>query len=217
MYAMARLCCGLNRRVLVSTTTHIGAPPDGLYAGSLDEVLSRWAEGRPAVVGQPTAEGKLTMLPWGALEEYMSLADIVFLESDGAKRLPLKVPADREPVLLPQSDIVLAVCGLTSVARPLGQVCFRLEKAEALLGKRAEEPVTEEDLARILASESGGRKGVGPRDYYMVANQCDDVLRLAQAGRVACALRVLGWEKLTATCLSEPEQENDQNEYQRER
>ena len=64
----------------------------------------------------------------------MQAADAVFLEADGAKGLPCKAPAAHEPVLLPQSDILLAVAGLSALGRPLEQVCFRAPLAAALLG-----------------------------------------------------------------------------------
>ena len=44
----------------------------------------------------------------------MELSDLVLIEADGSKRLPCKVPADHEPVLLPESDIVVAVLGLSA-------------------------------------------------------------------------------------------------------
>lgn len=49
---------------------------------------------------------------------------MVLLEADGAKRMPCKVPAAHEPVLLPESDIVLTVAGLSALGRPLREVCF---------------------------------------------------------------------------------------------
>jgi probable selenium-dependent hydroxylase accessory protein YqeC len=131
----------------------------------------------------------------------MDAAELVLLEADGSKRLPLKVPADREPVLLPESDILIAVCGLRSLGAPLEQICFRLEQAQELLGKLPAAVVTEEDLVRILTSERGGRKGAGNREYYMVLNQCDDAERLRAAGRIAEHILHKTGEKTIATCL----------------
>jgi probable selenium-dependent hydroxylase accessory protein YqeC len=147
----------------------------------------------PAVVkdgglsGERSHEGteKLSMLPVEQLAEYMELADIVFLEADGSKRLPLKVPSDKEPVLLPQCDIVIALCGMSCLGHTLQEKCFRLAEAEALLGKGAQEVITEDDIARILTSDRGSRKLVGSRTYYMVLNQCDDAEQLEAAGRIA--------------------------------
>lgn len=201
MFALAEQACRLGRRVLVSTTTHIFQPQDG-YVQSLSQAAARWAAHRYAVVGQPAPGGKLSMLPPEELRRYMDAAELVLLEADGSKRLPLKVPADREPVLLPESDILIAVCGLRSLGAPLEQICFRLEQAQELLGKSSTEViVTEADLVRILTSERGGRKGAGNREYYMVLNQCDDAERLRSAGRIAEHILHKTGEKTIATCL----------------
>lgn len=75
--------------------------------------------------------GKLTAPPQAQLERWMTLADIVLIEADGAKRMPCKAPAAHEPVLLPQCDTVLAVAGLSALRHPLrgglfpGRACRR--------------------------------------------------------------------------------------------
>ena len=63
--------------------------------------------------------------------------------------------------------------------KPLETVCFRLETACALLGTVPETLLTPELLARLLASEAGGRKQVGERQFYAVLNQADDAARRA--------------------------------------
>ena len=102
------------------------------------------------------------------------LSDLVLIEADGSKRLPCKVPADHEPVLLPESDIVVAVLGLSALGRSLKECCFRLEKAKKLLSADENHLLTEKDMAAILLSNQGLRKDVGDRRYIAVLNQCDD-------------------------------------------
>ena len=114
--------------MLVSTTTHI-RQPGAHYAADEAALAALWAAGQYAVAGVPAEQGKLTALPSEQLTRWMAQADIVLLEADGAKRLPCKAPAAHEPVLLPESDIVLAVAGLSALGRPLREVCFRLEQA----------------------------------------------------------------------------------------
>ena len=119
----------------------------------------------------------------------MAQADMVLLEADGAKRMPCKVPAAHEPVLLPESDIVLAVAGLSALGRPLREVCFRLEQACALLGTAPETLLTPELLAKLLASEQGGRKLVGDRRFSVVLNQADDPACIAAGEQTLALLR----------------------------
>ena len=173
LYAMAAHCAHKGWKVLVTTTTHIQQPAATQWTRD-DAVLSAlWQSGRYAVAGTPAAEGKLTGLPTAQLSRWMAQADIVLVEADGAKHFPCKAPAAHEPVLLPQSDIVLAVAGLSALGKPLQTVCFRLEQTCHVLDAAPETFLTPERLARLLADAQGGRKLVGDRQFYAVLNQAD--------------------------------------------
>lgn len=172
LYAMARLCAAKGWRVLVSTTTHI-QQPKAFWVRTIEERNAHWNAGNYAVVGQPAENSKLKSIPSEQLRRWMQGADIVFLEADGAKRLPCKAPANHEPVILPESDIVLAVVGLSAGNRPLHEVCFRLEKACVLLDATPETRLTPSLLAKLLASDAGGRKNVNDREFYVILNQAD--------------------------------------------
>ena len=174
LHAMAAHGARKGWRVLASTTTHIQRPKEPLLARTNAELAALWTSGNYAVAGAPAPDNKLTQPP--QLERWMAQADAVFLEADGAKHLPCKA---HEPVLLPQSDIVLAVAGLSAVGKPLQEVCFRLETACTLLGVPPETILTPELLAKLLADEQGRRKAVGARHFYAVLNQADMPARRA--------------------------------------
>jgi probable selenium-dependent hydroxylase accessory protein YqeC len=201
MFTLARQCAARGMHVLVSTTTHIMKPLDGTYIKTTEELLAHWRKHSIAVAGEECAEGKLAMPSPNCLKKWMSMADIVFLEADGSKRLPLKVPAEKEPVLLESCDIVIAVAGMSALGQPLENVCFRLAHAETLLGKTGKERVTENDYAKILTSESGECKNVENREYYMVLNQCDGETELAQAKRIAQEIQPEYRTRVYAACL----------------
>ena len=189
LYAMASHCAQKGWRVLVSTTTHILRPENWLWAKTDAEIQKLWARGSYAVVGSPAPKGKLTAPPEADLAHWMAQADAVFLEADGAKHFPCKAPAEQEPVLLPQSDIVLAVAGLSALGHPLKECCFRLEQACMLLGVPPEACLTPELLAQLLASEQGGRKRVGSRAFYAVLNQADTPQRQLLGKQTLCVLQ----------------------------
>jgi len=63
LYAMASHCAQKGWRVLVSTTTHILRPENGLWAKTDAEIQELWARGSYAVVGSPAPNGKLTAPP----------------------------------------------------------------------------------------------------------------------------------------------------------
>lgn len=189
LYAMASHCAQKGWRVLVSTTTHILRPENWLWAKTDAEIQKLWARGSYAVVGSPAPKGKLTAPPEADLAHWMAQADAVFLEADGAKHFPCKAPAEQEPVLLPQSDIVLAVAGLSALGHPLKECCFRLEQACMLLGVPPEACLTPELLAQLLASEQGSRKRVGSRAFYAVLNQADTPQRQLLGKQTLCVLQ----------------------------
>ena len=116
LYAMADHCARKGWQVLVTTTTHIRQPA-ACYAPDDAALTALWQAGHYAVIGTPAENGKLTLPPPQLLRR-MAQADAVFIEADGAKHYPCKVPAAHEPVLLPQSDIVLALAGLSALDRP---------------------------------------------------------------------------------------------------
>ena len=174
MYELATAWAACGRKVLVLTSTHILCPADGSFAADAAAVHNLWQQGRYAVIGTPElATGKLTAPQQGLYNELQLQADIILCEADGSKHHPCKAPAEHEPVLLPDSDIVLAVAGMDALGRPLAQACQRPQLAATLLGCSAEKIIDAQMLASLLLSEQGARKNVGARAYYIVLNKCD--------------------------------------------
>lgn len=180
MYELAADWAACGRRVLVLTSTHILRPVDGSFAADVPAVQNLWQQRRYAVIGTPElSTGKLTAPPQDLYEALQLQADVILCEADGSRHHPCKVPAEHEPVLWPDSDIVLAVAGMDALGRPLAQACQRPQLAAELLGCGAEKILDEQMLAALLLSEQGSRKNVGTRTYYIVLNKCD-LLKAAQ-------------------------------------
>ena len=186
MYFLASTCAKQGKRVLVTTTTNIFSPDPSIFAETQGDVEALWQQGNIAVIGTPMpGMGKLKAPEDSLLRRSMSLADITFIEADGSKHYPVKVPREGEPVILPECDIVLAVMGLSAIGKPIRQVAFRLPEVQKLLGVEEDHLLTEEDAARILSSSFGGRKSVGDREFCVVLNQCDDGPRRRSANLIA--------------------------------
>ena len=180
MYELAAAWAACGRKVLVLTSTHILQPADGSFAADAAAVHNLWQQGRYAVIGTPEfASGKLTLPPQSVYEALKLQADVILCEADGSRHHPCKVPAEYEPVLLPDSDIVLAVAGMDALGHSLAQACQRSQLAAELLGCSAEKIIDAQMLAALLLSEQGARKNVGTRAYYIVLNKCD-LLKAAQ-------------------------------------
>ena len=180
MYELAAAWAACGRKVLVLTSTHILCPADGSFAADAAAVHNLWQQRRYAVIGTlELATGKLTAPPQDLYEALQLQAGVILCEADGSRHHPCKVPAEHEPVLWPDSDIVLAVAGMDALGRPLAQACQRPQLAAELLGCGAEKILDEQMLAALLLSEQGSRKNVGTRTYYIVLNKCD-LLKAAQ-------------------------------------
>lgn len=174
MYKLAAAWASSGRRVLVLTSTHILHPVDGSFAADAAAVHNLWQQRRYAVIGTPElSTGKLTAPPQDLYEALQLQADVILCEADGSRHHPCKVPAEYEPVLLPDSDIVLAVAGMDALGHSLAQACQRPQPAAALLGCSLDSVIDAQMLAALLLSEQGARKNVGTRTYYIVLNKCD--------------------------------------------
>lgn len=95
---------------------------------------------------------------------------------------PCKVPIEKEPVIIPECTDVIAVVGMDALGKPLEEVCFRKDLAVQFLNTSYKHLIAEEDIAKILSSVQGARKGVEDRKYCVVLNKCDDEIRQG-AGR----------------------------------
>ncbi len=188
MYGLARAYAQGDRKVIVTTTTHIQRPCDFPVAEDI-HTLKLLLRTHPIVVaGKDAGNNKLKMPDGFELFAYQKLAGLILIEADGAKRLPCKAPELWEPVILPGCDIVLGVMGLDALGKPLGEVFFRKERVMEILHVDECHCMEEADLAAILSGESGTKKDVGGREYYVVLNKCDDARRMEQAERIRALL-----------------------------
>lgn len=199
MHELAACYAQSGMKTVVMTTTRMQRP--SRIDQTIEECQKRWAAGEYAVCGEITQEGKMREPKEGLVSEILACADEVLIEADGAKRMACKAPAVHEPVILPQSDIVIGVMGLDVLGGRVEEVCFRPELVIKALGCREEHRLTPEDLARLLLSPLGTRKAVGERAYYTVLNKCDDALRLEGGRQVLEALAGYGHTRAVLTKL----------------
>ena len=179
------------------TTTKICRPLH--FCRTIEECRPCWSAGEYAICGEPYGENKLSMPDDAALAALLAEADAIVVEADGAHGLPIKAPAPHEPVILPQSDIVIAVMGLDALDEPVERVCHRPEQVCALLCCDMQHRLTCRDAVRMLLSQQGARKGVGERAFYAVLNKCDDARRLAMGEDILHILRREGFARAVLT------------------
>lgn len=137
------------KTVLITTTTHMFIEPDTLLTDDADLILHALEERGCVMAG--VAEGeKIKALSRETFEAVCAHADVVLVEADGSKGLPLKYPNLTEPVIPEKTDEILVVCGLNAIGRPAKEVCHRLELVTNCLGIREEESITPEHIRKLV-------------------------------------------------------------------
>lgn len=143
-------------RVIVATSTKMYVPdwcPVLLNAepGDVESALATSSLVCAGSIHEPT--GKLDA-PRVAFSDLADIADYVLVEADGAKRLPLKAHAEREPVIPTCTNRVVYVVGIDGVGVPISQTCHRPELYAQLASASVDERVTPEMVATVLEAES---------------------------------------------------------------
>ena len=192
-------------KVIVTTTTHIIneekeyfllEPSEEKIGKCLEQFRQVWA-------GTPAPQGKLTGLTDAVMCKILRWEIPILIEADGARRMPIKVPAGHEPVIPEETTHVLSVYGLDAVGKPLKEVCFRSELACMLLKKSDTDKVTAEDIALLASSEHGGRKRcpAGAR-YTVVLNKADNQARMEHALAICKKLESAGISDVAVTSFA---------------
>lgn len=77
------------------------------------------------------------------------------------------MPAEHEPLIPEDADVVVGMAGEAAVGFTLEEKCHRPELAAKLLGVSTEHKIEWDDLVKILKSSQGQRKNVTVK-YRMV-------------------------------------------------
>jgi probable selenium-dependent hydroxylase accessory protein YqeC len=131
-------------------------------------------------------------------ETLIDLADYVLVEADGSRRLPLKMPADHEPVILKGSNMVVGVCGIDAIGKTIKETCHRSNLVCEFLETGEEHIINESDVAKILLSEKGQRKNVN-YDYKVIINKVDNEERFKIGENIFKEISKLGTDALILT------------------
>jgi len=163
--------------LLVTTTTKLALAQSSLAAmhvviqdsSAFPDLIEDMRRSPSVLVTGPQAAGEPKWLaPSPAfIKRLVDLAREVgaalLIEADGARGRSLKAPAEHEPVIPREADLVVPVVGLDVIGRPLEERWVqRPERVARLLGLGPGEPILPESVARLLASDEAGLRGVPP-------------------------------------------------------
>ena len=198
MYALAREA-KKNGKTALFTTTNIFVPDEPdihvLNPFGAEEALSLWQRGEIVAAGVPVVGvNKLAAPEPDAQAWLLTNSDGLYVEADGSKRLPLKYPAQWEPVLPEQTTHTVVVAGLSALGKKRGEIVHRADLAEEQIGYR-EPIVSEEGMAKLLWD------GYGKYDPVFCLNQADNAETEERGARVAEKLLSLGARRVVVLSL----------------
>lgn len=204
MYALGREAINKGLRVIITTTTKIYTPrPEEAKSVILDpgpgifQAAGKALENFPLVVagagltGQNKIAGVDKELVRGFLE---AGADIVLVEADGAAGRPFKAPGKGEPVIPPESGLVVPVVGIDCMGRPVDDKnTHRPEMISELAGIRPGQSVTPDIVAGVYLHPRGYLKDVPPFSGWVpFINKVESVSDLGCARQLAYLLGMGG-------------------------
>ena len=137
------------KTVLVTTTTHMFIEEETLLSDDAEVIIRHLEERGMVMAGVP--EGiKIKALSPETLEAVCAIADVVLVEADGSKHMPLKFPNATEPVIPPNVEEIIVVWGPHGLGKPAREVCHRLALVMDCLGIDEDTPITREHVSELL-------------------------------------------------------------------
>ncbi len=117
----------LNKSALMCTTTHMLIEEGTLVDPSYDEIMHRIEMYGYCHAGNHCDEFKIGALDEDLLNRLKQVVDVILIEADGSKHLPLKFPNVNEPVIDSDSDEVVLISNLNGLNKPVKEVVHRYE------------------------------------------------------------------------------------------
>jgi probable selenium-dependent hydroxylase accessory protein YqeC len=113
--------------------------------------------------------------------------DYLIIEADGAAGRPVKAPREGEPVIPPNTTLVVAMLGVDGAGMELnGENVFQAELISTMTGIRLGRPLTEEALSILVTHPHGIFKGTPSFSRVIVfLNKVDIPRGVQRAERIA--------------------------------
>ena len=194
--------------VIITTTTHMLMEnvPWMLLEPSMVKAGLILKREKRLLAGTKSENGKISMPQETFLKDLLEMGSPVLIEADGAKRLPIKVQGENEPVLLKETTHIINVYGLDALGKRLKDVCFRSSFAAKILKCSEEDIVKEKEIAK-LAMEFKQRKAgeSGKVQYHVLLNKADTQEDIKRAENICFLLADEGMTDITVTGMDEKE------------
>lgn len=159
-------------RVLATTTTRIGEdqlrlmPHTLRYDAGSPAMAAAMAEQRFVFAYSDLRGGKAygPSADWFGWALDAVDADVLLIEADGARGLPLKAPYEHEPVIPPETSLVIPIASLSVLGQPLdAEHVYNPEAMIERYGFYEGSPVRSPWVAQVLRDDELGLRGVPER------------------------------------------------------
>ena len=200
MYQLAKEYAAMGKKVLLTTSTHILVPPPQevpilfYYPVSTEQLSDAFTRFSIIAVGAKDKPGKLSSVPPAFFQKALETADVILCEADGAKMLPIKAPASHEPAIVPESDVIIILAGLSCLHKPLKDVCHRKDLAARLLSVPPSTPLGIQEVASLIIDSNGLMKGLyeEKEKVRIFLNQADTKEQLEEGNEIAKQIHAVG-------------------------
>jgi len=172
MFRLARELLLAGRKVVTTTTTKILEPTSEetpcLFVDPDEDKVKTFVKTRLeqdhhiTVASERLGFGKLKGVSRSVIADLwdLHLIDVLLIEADGAAGRPVKAPREEEPVISPDTTLVVAILGMDGVDAELNEKnVFRPERVSKLTGVRLGDKMTAESLAVVMTHSEGIFKG----------------------------------------------------------
>ena len=216
IYELGSELSRLGKKVIITTTTHMFMPKSNVVlTGKKEDIIKLLYSENMITVGMLCEEKdiklkynqlrnkktineieegrlkKISGLPKEMDVSLIELADFLLVEADGSKRLPLKIPAEHEPVILEGSNLVVGVCGIDAIGKSIKEKCHRSNLVSKFLDTDEQHIINPHDIAKILSSFHGQRKNV-ECNYKVIINKADNIREIEKAKDISNELSDFG-------------------------
>ncbi len=166
--------------------------------------------------GEEKKGEKFGPLPRDVYVRVCEAADVVLVEGDGSRGLPVKYPGAHEPVIPENTTEIWLVTGMWALGQPLGEVTHRKESAMACLSQKLQQEITLDTRLTLthmsILLEEGYLKplaaGYPQIPVRIVPGQADSLYRKAAGAMLAAGFASAMRERET-TAKAIPEQETE--------
>lgn len=160
MFNIAKKLSRIRKKVLVTTTTKIMKPNEEGIEVYIGEVKNISLINKNIIVaGSKIVEkNKIKGYSNYDIDNIFSkkIFDYIIVEGDGAKRKPIKAPRKNEPIVPPNTDILIGVIGMDSYEKEVNEDnVFGLEEFLRITGKDKNKKIDVNDIKELIINSQG--------------------------------------------------------------